>query len=110
MQNKGPNAPHTRGTNGKALTAWSLFLLFLFGPCQALIPLLMAPAAQHHRFWGLLDTGTFSLTTPSSHLGLMTMRVVFLERYGNVFAGFAIAASGLPIQLVGPWFAHKDHP
>ena len=34
-------------------------------------------------------------------MGLKFIRVTFLERFGNVFAGFAIAGSGLAIQLLG---------
>ncbi len=99
---------------GRGVTAWSLFIIFVFGPCEALIPLLMAPAAEHHWSWVLLISSAFGLTTIGTmlaavtigYMGLKFIRVSFLERFGNAFAGFAIAGfaiagSGLAIQLLG---------
>mgnify|MGYP001247626249 CR=1 FL=1 len=100
---------HAHEIPGKTLTAWSLFVIFVFGPCEALIPMLMAPAAEHHWSWVVLISAAFGLTTIGTmvtvvaigYMGIKSIRLAFLERFGNVFAGFAIASSGIAIQLLG---------
>ena len=90
-------------------TVWSLFIIFALGPCEALIPLLMAPAAANHWSWVVLVTAAFTgatlltmlVTVAFGYLGLKTMRFERLMPYGNIFAGLAIALSGLAIQLLG---------
>jgi hypothetical protein len=95
--------------NPAAVTAWSLFIIFVLGPCEPLIPLLMVPA---------MDLGTpavvavalaFGVTTIGTMLGIVTLgylglRLAWsrrLEAHANTLAGLAIAASGLAIQLFG---------
>lgn len=100
---------HAHEDTNKPFTAWSLFIIFVFGPCEALIPVLMAPAAEHHWGWvfiiatafGVTTIGTMLLVVTIGFLGLKSIRFGLLERFGNVFAGFAIAGSGLAIQLLG---------
>jgi ABC-type nickel/cobalt efflux system permease component RcnA len=100
---------HAHEMPGKGITAWSLFIIFVLGPCEPLIPILMAPAAEHHWLWVFLIATAFGITTigtmlavvAAGFMGLKFIRVSFLERFGNVFAGFAIAGSGLAIQLLG---------
>ena len=100
---------HThKGPNG-AVTAWSLFIIFVFGPCEALIPMLMAPAAEHNWLWVGLVAGTFGLTTIATMMGVVAIGFLGLsipamqglEKYTNVAAGLAIAVSGLAIQVLG---------
>tara|TARA_B100000609_G_C17222797_1_gene441784 strand:- start:18200 stop:18565 length:366 start_codon:yes stop_codon:yes gene_type:complete len=91
------------------LTGWTLFVIFVFGPCEALIPLLMAPASQFH--WGLVlaVTLTFSLVTIATMLfavsavsmGFRFVSLKVIEKHANTLAGLAIAMSGLAIQLLG---------
>ena len=38
--------------DGGSMTPWVLFTIFLFGPCEPLIPLLMYPAAKGN-MWGV---------------------------------------------------------
>jgi ABC-type nickel/cobalt efflux system permease component RcnA len=38
---------HVHKEEKKSLTPWILFVVFILGPCEPLIPLLMFPAAQH---------------------------------------------------------------
>ena len=95
--------------SGRTLTTWALFLVFVFGPCEALIPLLMAPAWAHN--WLLVAgvTATFALVTIGTMLTLVTVGYLGLrisafqqlDRYAHALAGFAIAASGLAIQVLG---------
>src|SRR3990172_666223 len=54
--------PHLQ--EGKAkLTPWVLFIIFAFGPCESLIPLLMYPAAQHSWSGTILVAGVFGAVT-----------------------------------------------
>ena len=40
-----------KGEKAKNLTPWILFTIFVFGPCEPLIPLLIYPAAKKQYFW-----------------------------------------------------------
>lgn len=92
-----------------AISSWTLFIIFVFGPCEALIPLLMIPAFDYH--WGLVFavTLTFSIVTILTMLvavsalykGLSFIPTNGLSRHANTLAGLAIAASGLAIQVLG---------
>jgi nickel/cobalt exporter len=44
-------------------TPWILFLIFVFGPCEPLIPILMYPAAQHNIPGAVLVSLLFSAVT-----------------------------------------------
>jgi len=91
------------------VTAWSLFIVFALGPCEALIPLLMAPAAAQHWSWVVAVTLAFSGATLVTMLGtvaigywgLSPLRMGRLAPHANTLAGLAIASSGLAIQLLG---------
>lgn len=92
-----------------ALSTFALLVLFVLGPCEALIPLVMAPAFTQS--WGLVlaVTGAFAAVTVGTmvaavavgSLGLHRISLGALERHANTMAGLAIAASGLAIQLLG---------
>ena len=100
---------HTHNTPSGAITAWSLFIIFVFGPCEALIPMLMAPAAEHNWLWVALVAGAFGITTVATMMGVVAVGFLGLslpamkglEKYSNVAAGSAIAMSGLAIQVLG---------
>lgn len=101
---------HVHESPAKAnITPWILFTIFVFGPCEPLIPILMYPAAQSSWAGMALVAGVFSVTT----IGTM-MVVVFLgargfsfiplgklERYSHALAGFIIFASGAAIKFLG---------
>lgn len=90
-----------------ALTGWALFTLFIFGPCEPLIPLMLAPAALG-RWWVVaLVTAVFAVAT----LGMMSV-VVFagvkgvqrlsspaLERFAHAGAGLALTVCGMAVKL-----------
>lgn len=99
------------GENGekKNLTPWVLFLIFVFGPCEPLIPLVMYPAAQHSISGVIIVTAAFGLTTILTMLtiialsswGLSFIRLGGLERYSHALAGGIIFISGLTVQFLG---------
>jgi sulfite exporter TauE/SafE len=93
----------------KAATVWTLFLVFAFGPCEPLIPLLMAPAALHHLSWvaivalvfGAITIAVMLVLVALGYLGLSQLRMGQIERHAELLAGLAIAGSGVAIQALG---------
>ena len=92
-----------------ALTAWTLFVIFAFGPCEALIPLLMVPALALNWWAVAAVTALFGVVTIATmlgavwlgYLGLRLPTFGHLERHLHTVAGLTIAGSGLAIQLLG---------
>lgn len=91
------------------LTPWILFTIFVFGPCEPLIPLVMYPAAKHNLAGVALVSVSFGLTTILTMLtiiglaswGVSFVRLGKLERYVHALAGAMICISGLSVQLLG---------
>ncbi|MDD8021078.1 MAG: sulfite exporter TauE/SafE family protein [Acidobacteriota bacterium] len=91
------------------ITPWVLFLIFVFGPCEPLIPLVMYPAAQHSMSGVIMVTAAFGLATiltmitiiALSSWGLSFVRLGKLERYSHALAGGVIFVSGLAVQFLG---------
>jgi len=92
-----------------AATPWVLFTIFVFGPCEPLIPLLMFPAVKESVAGFLYVAGLFSAVTigcmlATVYLGLLGLRSVrwsFGERYAHAYAGMAILACGLAVKFLG---------
>jgi len=90
-------------------TPWILFLIFVFGPCEPLIPLLMYPAAQNNIHGAVLVSLLFSaitITTMMSivlafKLGLKRISLKPLEKYSHLIAGAMIFVSGIAIVFLG---------
>ncbi len=100
---------HIHLNDKKNLTPWILFLVFVLGPCEPLIPILMYPAAEHNMSGVILVSLLFSAVTITTmmsvvlafRLGLSHINLKPLERWVNVVAGATIAVSGLAIQFLG---------
>jgi len=99
---------HERET-GANLTPWILFTVFVFGPCEPLIPLLMYPAAKSSVYGLVLVTSVFAVTTISTMLvvvvtsswGTNLLPLGRLERYTHALAGAIICLCGVSIQFLG---------
>jgi sulfite exporter TauE/SafE len=91
------------------LTPWILFLIFVFGPCEVLIPLLMYPASQHNMagvFAVALLFGIATITTMlcTVYLGFKGTSLVLFkktERYMHMVAGTVIFILGIGIRFWG---------
>ena len=101
---------HLHGEEKKAnITPWVLFTIFVFGPCEPLIPLVMYPAARHSMAGVALVAGAFGLVTIATMLVIITaaswgarfVRLGKLERYSHALAGLMIFVSGLAVQFLG---------
>lgn len=55
------------------ITPWVLFTIFVFGPCEPLIPILMYPAAQNSVIGMVLVAGVFGLITISTMLTIVIL-------------------------------------
>jgi sulfite exporter TauE/SafE len=101
---------HTHEEPDKSkINFWMIFSIFVFGPCEPLIPILMYPAAKAS-LWGMaIVTIVFGVVTISTMLtivivsimGVNLLPVAKLERYMHALAGALILLSGLSIQLMG---------
>jgi len=100
---------HIHLENKKNMTPWILFLIFVLGPCEPLIPIVMYPAAENNFHGVIVVSLLFSLVTIATmmsvvlafRLGLSHINLRPLEHYVNVIAGATILVSGLAIQLLG---------
>lgn len=102
--------PHAQGgLSPRALTAWGLFIVFVLGPCEPLIPLLIVPALDHGiaasagiaLIFGATTLATMLTVVAAGYWGLGTVAFRRLEPYANTLAGLAIALSGIAIQTLG---------
>lgn len=108
------HSPHEPLTTGKRNcgVSWTLFLLFVFGPCEPLIPLLVFPAATMTSFvdrvfmvftvviaFGLSTVMTMTLCVMLIKLGFERLDTQRLQIYSHPAAGLALLACGLLIKI-----------
>jgi sulfite exporter TauE/SafE len=101
--------PHVDPARARSVTPWALFVIFLLGPCEPLIPLIMYPASQHSA-WGLavvvLAFGAATVATMLTVVwlalkGIKRLPLESAERYSHALAGAALCACGLGIVFLG---------
>lgn len=101
---------HEQNQNDKInLTPWILFTIFIFGPCEPLIPLVMFPAAQNNTALLILVTLLFSVITISTMIilvllslkGLSFIPLKKIERYNHALAGLTILLCGIGMVFFG---------
>lgn len=93
----------------KNITTWVLFIIFIFGPCESLIPLLLYPTVQKNIYAILLITTIFMITTIGTMLFIVTalfkgvklLKLDSLEKYSQAIAGIVILICGLAIEFLG---------
>ncbi|NCF17878.1 MAG: hypothetical protein GWP63_06520 [Haliea sp.] len=97
------------GEPRQALAGWAIFIVFILGPCEPLIPVLMFPAARESVPGLIAVTAVFAVVTVLTMLlavafslwGLRALRLPGIERYSQVLAGGTIALCGLSIAALG---------
>jgi nickel/cobalt transporter (NicO) family protein len=93
----------------KNITPWVLFTIFVFGPCEPLIPIVMYPAAKNNISGMILVTVVFGSVTIATMLTITLLAIAGvhitqlnrLERYTHAIAGATILLCGLAIQFLG---------
>jgi ABC-type nickel/cobalt efflux system permease component RcnA len=91
----------------KSTTAWSVFIIFVLGPCEPLIPLLMYPAASGNPLGIVLVVSVFSLATLTTMTSLVVIGRASLERlpagrwerWSHATAGAIVAICGFAVQF-----------
>jgi sulfite exporter TauE/SafE len=89
------------------LTPWILFLIFVLGPCEPLIPILMYPAAESSTSGMLFIAGIFSIITIATMLAIVLLatygfkfvKLGRLERHTHALAGLIVLLSGIAILM-----------
>ena len=100
--------PHSHGPGRhEAASSWGLFLVFVLGPCEPLIPLVFVPASQAR--WGLAGVtalvfgaatvGTMLALVLAANAGLARAPLGGLARWAHPLAGAVVAASGAAMLL-----------
>lgn len=92
-----------------SITPWAIFIIFLLGPCEALIPLFMYPAAQHNpglvvavaTVFGLVTLVTMVAAVTLTTIGLQKLKIPALGRWQHAIAGASVAACGGAITFLG---------
>ena len=100
---------HLHQTDATKTTPWILFLIFIFGPCEPLIPIVMYPAAENNISGAVIVSVLFSIVTIATmmsivlafKMGFSKINLKPVEKYSNLIAGAMILFSGIAIQFLG---------
>jgi hypothetical protein len=100
---------HAHPGSGRRLAPWALFIVFVLGPCEVLIPLLMYAAAAHGLAGAVLAVSAFGLATLAAMLvtvwiclqGLTRLPLGGLERYAHAMAGGGLVFCGCAVLFLG---------
>ena len=95
--------------NQRSVTGWAIFIIFVLGPCEPLIPILMFPAAKESVIGLLAVTLVFGVVTLLTMLavvavsmrGMQSIRLPGMERFSEAIAGGTITLCGLSIAVLG---------
>ncbi|MHC4816594.1 MAG: sulfite exporter TauE/SafE family protein [Planctomycetota bacterium] len=100
---------HAQPGAARRLAPWALFIVFVLGPCEVLIPLLIYAAAMHGLAGAFLAVAAFGLATLASMLvtvwiclqGLGRLPLGRLERYAHAMAGGGLVLCGAAVLFLG---------
>ncbi len=100
---------HVHDKQQASITPWVLFTIFVLGPCEPLIPLLMYPAAKASLAGVILVAAVFGIVTIGTMLGVVLLSsygisllpMARVERYAHAIAGATICMCGAAIQFLG---------
>ncbi|MBT8047989.1 MAG: hypothetical protein HKN57_01315 [Xanthomonadales bacterium] len=100
---------HEKSSGKRSLTPWVVFVIFVLGPCEPLIPLLMYPAARENltgvlvvtSVFGLITVLTMTIVVALALRGLESFKLKRFEPYAHALAGSAILACGIAVVFLG---------
>ena len=98
-------APKERHT----VTPWVMFLIFVLGPCEPMIPLLYFPAAKNSLFammlliivYTLFTLATMTLMVVLGYYGFAFLKTEKLEKYVHALGGMTIFMCGAGMVFLG---------
>jgi len=93
-----------------SITPWILFTLFVFGPCEPLLPLVLAPQVAGNRGVGVAVVVAFTLATLAAmvaavFVGVKSLsfatgpRFATLARFQHALAGLMVLACGVAMKF-----------
>jgi hypothetical protein len=103
-----PNGARHTHRSAADLTPWILFVIFVFGPCEPLIPLLMYAAAVGDMAGALGVWAVFAVVTVATMVALVFVATkgidlwpgkLRLDRYAHALAGATLSLCGLAMLL-----------
>ena len=91
------------------ITPWALFIVFVLGPCEPLIPLMVVPGmagdwltvAAVVGVFGLLTVAVMLLAVAAASSGVGLLAGSRISRHADVAAGLVVAASGAAVLWLG---------
>ena len=100
---------HIHEKSAKLLTPWVLFIIFVLGPCEILIPLVMIPAANHDTngiiavslLFSTITITTMCAAVTIGYYGFKLLPTAKVDRYMHAIAGATICLSGFAILFLG---------
>ena len=96
----------TKEIDKRTVTIWTLFAIFVLGPCEPLIPLMFL--ATQYGWAGIFMTSLvfFAVTmfmmlaqTMLAHFGIQLIRHDIADKYSHAFAGLVIVMTGVFIMF-----------
>ena len=99
-------------TGAARVTPWALFIVFVLGPCEPLIPLMVVPGIAGDwpavvavvavvAVFGLLTVAVMLLTVAAAYSGVGLLAAPRISRHADVAAGLLVAASGAAVLWLG---------
>ena len=103
------HAGHPAHGTDKPTTFWALFIVFVLGPCEPLIPLFMVPASEANWAAALVTAAVFGAVTIATMLAITAVLLLGvsrvplgpLQRWAHAMAGSVITASASAVLFLG---------
>jgi sulfite exporter TauE/SafE len=100
---------HVHEQDAAGITPWIIFIIFVLGPCEPLVPLLMYPAARESLVgvatvtlvFGVVTVLTMLLAVWVSLAGLQRFNLRRYQRFSHALAGTAVLGCGLAVLFLG---------
>jgi ABC-type antimicrobial peptide transport system permease subunit len=100
---------HVHEDGARSLTPWVVFVIFVLGPCEPMIPVVMYPAVKGSYSTLVAVTAIFGAVTITSmlavvlgaSLGLKSIPLRSWDRYSHALAGATLFLCGAAMQFFG---------
>ena len=91
------------------VTPWVLFIIFLLGPCEPMIPLLFVPAVKSNAYGMVMLVAVYTIVTlvtmlfmvMAGYWGLTSLKTKIFERYMHAIAGLTLFVCGAGMVWMG---------
>ncbi len=108
-QHGGHGHLHDHARRGEGTTFWTLFIVFVLGPCEPLIPLFVLPASEGRWGTAIAAGAVFGVVTVATMIAITGLMIAGaarlplgpLERWSHALAGGVIATSAGAVLFLG---------